>query len=136
MGIITAYNDIVTELTEMQAILEQDFHADVSEAVVDRAKWLEYAMTRTGKLLADAQYHRDKFVNDAMTAVVKEALKTGGWSASTINKKIDALAADHNHVQVWAERLNRSATHAHQFCITLISKQKEEMRMAAFGGGG
>jgi hypothetical protein len=113
----------------MQDFLEQPFDADNPEAIVDRANYLEQIMARSGKLIADAEYHRDTFLSGEITATIKEALNIAKWPVSITAKKIDAMARDYNYTCKWAERVNRTATHCHQFCITLISKAKAEMQM-------
>jgi hypothetical protein len=130
MSIITATSqEILNELTDMQNFLELPFDGDNPELTVERANYLEQIMARSGKLVADAEYHRDTFLSSEITKVIKEALNEAKWPASITSKKIDAMAKDYNYCCKWSERVNRTATHAHQFCITLISKMKAEMQM-------
>jgi len=134
--IITPFEDIKKELQDIQSFCEAHFEADIPDACVSRAQTLENYMARTGKLLADVGYHRDTFENSAITDTIKDALSDGGWPAKVITDKIRALAKEYNIVMTWAERLNRTCTHSHQFMITMVSKHKEEMKMNRFGGGG
>jgi hypothetical protein len=100
--------------------------------VVDRAKALEYYMARSGKMLADAEYHRDKFMSSEILKIIEDIVKGTNTPASTVNKLVDSIAKDYNYLVKWVDRLNRSCTHSHQFCITLISKMKAEMQMNRF----
>lgn len=118
--------DIQPELKRIQEFLEAEYPVDIPGAVIDRATQLEYFMSHSGKLFADAKYYRDKFLNDVIISTVKEALAVGGLSASVINKKIDALAMDYNYIVNWAERTNRSCTHQLDFARSIISKHKAE----------
>lgn len=115
----------------MQAYLEPVFNyaKATPDEILERAGTLESMISYSGKLVADANYRRDQFLSGAISETIKEALNIGGWPALVTNKKIDAMAIDYNYVCKWADRVNRSATHCHQFCITAISKIKEEMKM-------
>jgi hypothetical protein len=117
----------------MQEYLEAQFEGqDNPEYVTERALWLEAMMARSGKLLADAEYHRDKFLSSEILSIIESIVKGTNTPASTVNKLVDSIAKDYNHSVKWAERVNRTCTHSHQFCITLLSKLKEEAKMAGF----
>lgn len=120
--------EIEPKLKEIQDYLQTSYASDEPNEVVDRAQMIEYYMTVSGKLLADGKYHKDKFTNSAIMGTLKEALTGNGWSATVINKKIEALAMDYNYLVNWAERTNRTCTHQLDFCRTLISKHKAEMQ--------
>lgn len=123
---------LTQEATEIQDFLESHFETDNPEAVIERAKWLEHYMARTGKMLADSEYHRDKFMSSEILKIIEDVVKGSNTPASTVNKLVDSIAKEYNYLVRWTERLNRSCTHHHQFMITLISKYKEEMKMGRF----
>jgi hypothetical protein len=114
----------------MQTFLELPFDDSNGQSIVDRANNLEQIIARSGKLCADAGYHRDDFMSGTITATIKEALNEAKWPTTVITKKVEAMCRDYNYMVKWSERVNRSATHAHQFCITLISKMKAEMQLS------
>jgi len=114
------------ELKAIQDFLEKEYPVDEPAAVVERAVMVEYYMSHSGKLFADAKYHRDKFLNSAIIDTVRDALKQGSFNASVINKKIDAVAMDYNYLVNWAERSNRACTHQLDFARSIISKHKTE----------
>lgn len=117
------------EAESIQAFVDSYFQADVPEACAARGSDLEIYMARTGKMLADAKYWLHEQMNTGISETLKEALKNKGWSATTINKKIEALCKNENYLVNWIERLNRTCTHQLQFMITMISKHKAEMQM-------
>lgn len=119
---------IESELKTIQDFLEKEYPVDLPNAVVERAVLIEYYMSHSGKLFADAKYYRDKFLNSAIIDTVKEALQLGAFNASVINKKIDAIAMDYNYLVNWAERTNRACTHQLDFARSIISKHKTEYR--------
>src|SRR5690606_11063684 len=86
-------------------------------------------LARSGKLYADAKYHRESKLNEEILQKIKEITKL---SASSANKFIDTLCAEENYVVAWSERVNRGCVHRVDWCRTLISKAKEEMRFANF----
>src|SRR5688572_29748494 len=126
---IASPEKLFKEAEEIQSFLDSYFNADEPAACAARGSDLEVYMARTGKMLADAKYWQDEQMNSAITTALKDALKQKGWSATTINKKIDALCKNENYLVNWLERLNRSCTHQLQFMITMISRHKAEMQM-------
>jgi hypothetical protein len=119
---------------EIEAFLEAHFPADNPEACVSRAADLSVYMARSGKMLADAKYWQDEFINSAISSTIKEALSQQKvWSTSIINKKIDALAKDYNYLVNRCDRANRSSTHQLDIMRTMISKHKAEFQAAGYG---
>jgi hypothetical protein len=123
-------DQILQECKSIQLYLEAEYPADNPTACEQRGADLEVYMARSGKMLADAKYWQDEFTNSAITNTLKEALSQQKiWSASIINKKIDALCQPYNYTVNWCERINRSCTHSLDFMRTMISRHKEEMRL-------
>ncbi len=131
---ITPPDNLFKELEEMQPFLESNYDSDNPAACVDRGNELQIIIARTGKMLADAKYWQDQFVNSAITETIAEALgKEKVWSTTTINKKIESLCKDYNYLVKWCERSNRTASHQLDFVRTIISKLKAEMQMNGYG---
>lgn len=128
-SIITEPSDILFELEAVQQFTEEQFDSENINAIVDRCSELAAYITRTGKILADAKYHRDKKLSDEVTDKLKKLI---ALPASSANKFIDSLCRDENYAVNWAERLNRACTHQLEYGRTLISKAKEEMRTSNF----
>lgn len=119
---ITELEDIMSELTEIQSILEVELSESPQE-IIDRGNYCTAQMARTSKLLSDAKMHKDRKLSNHIIAEMK---KIAGLPALTSNKFVDALCADENYIVNWAERLNRACTHQIDWCRTLISKAKAE----------
>jgi hypothetical protein len=81
-------------------------------------------------MLADAKYHKDQKLKTAVFQTLRDTAKLAGLSITTINKLIDANCETENYLMNWIERMNRTATHQIDWCRTLISKAKEEMRLS------
>lgn len=132
MNFITPFEQIEPLLNEMQSFTEAPYSTDDGAAITNRAEELERIMAHSGKLCADAKFHKDKFTNSAIMDTLKESLNQNGWSTSLINKKVESLAMEFNYIEKWADRINRTATHQLDFSRTLLSKIKAEQ--SRYGG--
>jgi len=121
-------DQIFASLTEIQTYSEAHYNQDNPASVMQRGQDLEAYLALSAKLVADSKYWQDQMLNSTVSETVKDALKDGGWSASTINKKVDALCKEVNYLVNWSTRLNATVTHQLDFLRSVISKQKEEMR--------
>lgn len=126
--IITSMSQITVELQDIQNFIEETMSEDPNEAVL-RGNDLSVYMARTGKLLADAKYHRDKKLRSEIVSQIKEMVKL---PPSVATKFTDTLVERESYLMNWAERSNRSCTHQLEWCRTIISKAKAEMN--AFNG--
>ena len=126
--IITSMSQITVELQDIQNFIEITMSEDPNEAVA-RGNDLSVYMARTGKLLADAKYHRDKKLRSEIVSQIKEMVKL---PPSVATKFTDTLVERESYLMNWAERSNRSCTHQLEWCRTIISKAKAEMN--AFNG--
>ncbi|MBA7475653.1 hypothetical protein ES707_11025 [subsurface metagenome] len=101
--------------------------SDNPAEAVDRGCDLASYISRTGKMLADAKIHKDKAMNRAALELYGNS---GGMPPSTLNELIKSSIARENYLVNWLDRLNRSATHQLEWCRSLVSKAKEEMKYA------
>lgn len=127
--LITDKEQILVELTNIDQFLNITMSEQADEAV-QRGNDLAVYMARTGKLLADGKY----WLNEAMRAEVMQTLrdtaKDSKASAKAVNALIDSLCREERYLVDWCERCNRTATHQLAWCVTVISKAKEEMKIA------
>lgn len=126
---ISSPEQIHESCVEIQAFIEAHYNADNPQAVVDRANVLESYMALSGKLLADAKYRLNELMHSIFIKSVREAAKVN-MQTSTTNKYIDTVCKDLQYLVDWIERINRASTHQLEFSRTIISKLKEEMRLA------
>lgn len=129
--LITNKEQILAELTIIDAFLNITMSEQAEEAVV-RGNDLAAYVARTGKLLADAKY----WLNDAMRPEVMQTLvdtaKEVRATSKAVNAIIDSLCRDERYLVDWCDRCNRTATHQLSWCVTIISKAKEEMKLGRF----
>lgn len=127
--LITDKEQILAELTNIDQFLNITMSEQADEAV-QRGNDLAVHLARTGKLLADGKY----WLNEAMRAEVMQTLrdtaKDSKASAKAVNALIDSLCREERYLVDWCERCNRAATHQLAWCVTVISKAKEEMKMS------
>ena len=127
---ISTLEALEKEAKEIDAYLEITCSEDVNE-VVERGNNLAVYISRTGKMLADAKWHKDQKLKSAVFQTLKQTAMHAEISVSTINKLIDANCEVENYMVNWIERMNRTATHNLDWLRTLVSKAKEEMRTSS-----
>lgn len=128
---ITPKNQILAELNEIDGFLNITMSENPEEAVV-RGNDLAAYVARTGKMLADAKYHLNEAKNSEVMETLREAAKNAKATAKAVNALIDSLCREEQYLVDWCERANRTATHQLSWCVTVISKAKEEMKLGRF----
>lgn len=126
---ITAAQYIADELLIIDAFLNITQSEEMEEAVL-RGNNLSSHMARSGKLLADAKYHFNAAMKSEVMAVLRENAKVANVSHTATNAIIKSLCKNEQYLVDWADRVNATSTHQLDWCRTLISKGKEEMRLA------
>ena len=126
---ITPKEQILRELEVIQACEEETISEEVSK-VIEYGQTLAPYISRSGKLLADAKHHLNTRMKEATFDALAKAAKQGGATAKAINAIVDSLCADERYLVDFAERVNRCGVHRLDWCRTLISKAKEDMRLS------
>lgn len=125
---ITPKEQILTEAIEIDSFLQETM-SEMAEEAVMRGNDLAVYIARSGKMLADAKYHLNTAKKDEVLDVLRETAKNAKATSKATNALIDSICKEEQYLVDWCERLNRSATHQLDWCRTLISKAKEEMRL-------
>lgn len=126
---ITPKEQILRELEVIQACEEETISEEVSK-VIEYGQTLAPYISRSGKLLADAKHHLNTRMKEDTFDALRKTAKQGGATAKAINAIVDSLCAEERYLVDFAERVNRCGVHRLDWCRTLISKAKEEMRLA------
>ena len=126
---ITPKEQILRELEVIQACEEETISEDVSK-VIEYGQTLAPYISRSGKLLADAKHHLNTRMKEDTFDALAKAAKQGGATAKAINAIVDSLCAEERYLVDFAERVNRCGVHRLDWCRTLISKAKEDMRLS------
>lgn len=113
----------------MAAELETTTTDDAAE-ITEFGNRVAVYVARTGRLLADAKHHLNARIKEDTFDALAKAAKQGGATAKAINAIVDSLCAEERYLVDFAERVNRCGVHRLDWCRTLISKAKEEMRLS------
>lgn len=120
--------EIHMHLEESQALAEIHVEGDSMDAIISHANNLSARLAMSGKLLADAKYHRSNFYGSAVMEMLKKQSSEVMY-ADAQKKYLMSLSKDYDYVVDWAERVNATLTHQLDFMRSLISKEKELMKM-------
>lgn len=126
---ITPIESIAEELAVIDSYLNITMSEDVQEAVL-RGNDLAVYIARSGKLLADAKYYLNGKKKSEVFDTLRETASRAGATSKAVNAIIDSLCKDEQYLVDWADRVNRACVHNIDWCRTIVSKQKEEMRLA------
>lgn len=114
---------------DMQAELETLMPTEINEAI-ERGKVIAAYHARAGYLLAQAkQLARQKKTSEIGETIIKIA-KQQYLSARAQNILCDSIASDEMLLVDWLERIVSMCVHQLDFLRSVISKEKEEMRIA------
>ena len=127
--LITSKEQIYAELTNIDSFLNITMSENAEEAIL-RGNDLAVYVARSGKLLADAKYWLNEAMNSETMKTLAETAKNAKATATAINALVNSLCREERYLVDWCERCNRTATHQLSWCVTVISKAKEEMKMA------
>lgn len=126
---ITPKEQILRELEVIQACEEETISEEASK-VIEYGQTLAPYISRSGKLLADAKHHLNTRMKEDTFDALRKTAKQGGATAKAINAIVDSLCAEERYLVDFAERVNRCGVHRLDWCRTLISKAKEDMRLS------
>lgn len=126
---ITPIEKISDELAAIDSYLNITMSEEVQEAV-QRGNDLAVYIARTGKLLADAKYHLNGKKKSEVFDTLRETASRTGATSKAVNAIIDSLCKEEQYLVDWCDRVNRACVHNIDWCRTIVSKQKEEMRLA------
>ncbi len=126
--IITPVDELIKEAGTMQFFIEVTVGDDPKEWT-ERGSVLCEFMARSGKCLADAKYHLAEKKKHFIVDELSKLLNLFSYSATTQRELISNCCGDLERLVIWFGRMNASCTHQVDWIRTLISKEKEEMKM-------
>lgn len=131
---ITPISQLYEEANQIQQDLELTLSENGTEATFHGNDVAVY-MARTGKMLADAKYHLNKKKQtDIINSLQVVAKETPHATAKAVNALVDSACREEQYLVDWIGRLNATATHKLEWCRTVVSKAKEEMRLSGMQG--
>lgn len=123
---------IRNEAQQIQEFLEITM-SDNPQEVIERGNVLQVYMARTGKLLADAKYILNDQKRHETMDIIRDFIIDQKLSAKVQNALIDGLCKEEQYLVDWIDRLNAACTHQLDWCRSVNSKNKEEMRLTNIG---
>lgn len=120
------------ELEEIQSYLEIEC-SDNPDEVMERIKTISVYQARTGFLLAKAKKaYRSKRSSEIAEKVI-EIAKQNFLSAKAQNAIVESIAEEEAYVVDWADRLNSACTHQLDALRSILSYEKENLRISKTG---
>ncbi|MDR1340116.1 MAG: hypothetical protein LBK58_08710 [Prevotellaceae bacterium] len=129
---ITSHKDLFSEAEQIQSFSEITVSDDPQE-IVERIGALGVYIARTGKMLADAKYHLSVKLKDETVELIRKTLAANQLSAKVQNSLVDGICRDERYLVDWIERLNRALTHQQDAMRSLLSYEKENLRITKTG---
>lgn len=127
---MTKFEDLKSEAEEIQAYTESVIDSSEIEEAVLRGNDLIVYIARTGSMLAEAKFYLNEKMRSDTMKLIETILSKDKLSAKVQNALMDSLCRDEQYLVDFIERLNRTCTHQMEWCRTLVSKGKEEMRLS------
>ena len=127
---IDSLDSLELECIEIDKILSLEV-SEQPESAMDRGCTLAVYIARTGKMMCDAKYHQDK----ARTKAIIEGSNAGiakHISASSFNEYVKSCTTNENYISNWTERLHRTCEKQWDWCRSIISYAKEEMKLGGY----
>lgn len=129
---MTKYEAILHEAMEMQGYLEITC-SDNPDEVIERIKAIGVYRARTGVMLAEAKRMYRRKRSSEITEKIIEIAKQGYLSAKIQNSLVDSIAEDEAYLVDLIDRLNASCTHEQDALRSILSYEKENLRLTKTG---
>jgi len=123
-----------SECESMQAELETVLPTEINEAI-ERATILSVYYARSGKMLADAKLLLRKKKASEISEMIIKIAKESFLSAKAQNSLVDSIAQDEAYLVDWIDRINAACNHQVELLRSIVSKEKEELRLSGQMGG-
>ncbi len=124
--------DLLIEAKKIQDYLDILVSSD-HEEIAERISTLMSYMSRSGEMLAQAK----KMLRQRKTAEINKTIiaiaKASHLSASVQNALLDSICEQESYLVDWCDRINRTCTHQIDGLRSLLSYEKEELRLRETG---
>ena len=121
-------NKITDELREMQSFLEITVGGTAVE-IQERISDLQVYLARSGELVAITERLMKAKKAYGLATEVLDKIRADKLSAGVQNAMLDAICIDEAFNAKWADRINRTIVHQIDANRSLLSYEKEGMRL-------
>lgn len=123
---------MLQELQTIQDFLEEPL-SDDPYIVEQRGSELSVYMARSGKIFADATAEYKKALNSEIVDVIlPQMAKAAGASYTVQNMLAKSACHEKEQVALWAERIHKTCVRQLDWCRSVLSKAKEQMRIDSY----
>lgn len=124
---------MIEEIKKMQSDIET-VCSENPEEILNRISDIMVIIARSGLLLADAKKICSVAKRKFIWKEIMEPLASDiAISATTQKALIDSFCADEQYIVDWLERINRTATHQLDALRSMLSYEKEHLRLTLIG---
>ena len=127
---MTPFKDLVSEAKEIYEFMDVPIGDDIAEAT-EKGNLLSVYINRTGHMLAEAKYYLNEAMNSEIVQIIQKMV-SAQYSAKVQNALIDSVCREQRMLVDEIEQLNKTAKYQIEWCRTIISKIKEEMKYNNF----
>ncbi len=103
------------------------------EEIKSRMADLNVYMARSGEMLAQAKRIYNKKVSSEIADTIVKIAKEQFLSATAQNALVKSIAEDEQFLVDWIERINKTCTHQLDALRSLLSYEKEQLRLRETG---
>lgn len=115
---------IKVALESIRTMVDDPIESDDWKAVQDRLMYVASVLAWTSTMVADAKRNLLKKKEQAIASA-----SASGHPASILSQLIQARCAEEEATYEEAERMNKAVTRIGEWCQTIISARKEEMKL-------
>lgn len=124
---ITSFSDLISEIKEIEDYLLIEMSGEPIEAL-ERGNTLVVYIARSGKMMCDAKYHQDQDKTDIIESITQDS-RLLHLPATALNAYVNSKAKNTNRLYARCERLHRNCEKSWEWCRSVLSYAKEEMKM-------
>lgn len=125
---MTKYESLLQEAMEIQSYMEITC-SDNPDEIIERIKYIGVYRARTGIMLAEAKRMYRRKRSSEITEKIIEIARQGFLSAKVQGAIIDSIAEDEAYLVDFIDRLNASCTHEQDALRSILSYERENLRL-------
>lgn len=123
---------IIEEAQQIQGYLDTTC-SENPEEVLERIRVISPYISRTAFMLAEAKKALRAKKSDEIQAQICEIVNLQFLSAKVQNALLDSIAKEEAYMVDWLERLNAAATHQVDALRSILSYEREQLRINKTG---
>lgn len=123
---------IIEEAQQIQGYLDSTC-SENPEEVLERIRVIMPYISRTAFMLAEAKKALRAKKSDEIQAQICEIVNLQFLSAKVQNALLDSIAKEESYMVDWLERLNAAATHQVDALRSILSYEREQLRINKTG---